>query len=197
MAKRAEFLLDGDGDLRMVVPGREFVVCSRAVSRASPVFRCMLNGSWAEARPSDPSKAWIVDLPDDDAEAATVLLSAAHSRLDLVPALPHLSLLHRILVFSNKYDMTKSLRPWAAAWMPVLSNAINSPGSARDAFCAIIGVAWELGAQEELRAIATHMQFHCDVNSSGCLAMPMTGYPVEPTPETPLMPPMLLGKHLR
>ncbi|KAK0718622.1 hypothetical protein B0T26DRAFT_648042 [Lasiosphaeria miniovina] len=186
MAKREEFLLDGNDDLRMVVLGREFVVCSRAVSRASPVFSCMLNGSWAEARPSDPSKAWIVDLPDDDAEAATVLLAVAHSRLDLVPALPHLYRLHQILVFSDKYDMTKSLRPWA----------ISSTGSVKDPFCAIIGVAWELGAPEGLRAIATHMQFHCDLNCSGRLAMPMTGYPVEPTPEMPLMPPMLLSKHL-
>ncbi|KAM7194809.1 hypothetical protein V8F33_007007 [Rhypophila sp. PSN 637] len=81
-------ILDDDGDLTLVVGADKtnFVVCSRTVSRASPVFRQMLNGPFIEARPpADSDDPWIVTLPEDKSEIMTIILCIMHGQFAKVP----------------------------------------------------------------------------------------------------------------
>jgi hypothetical protein len=58
--------LDSDGDLRLRVTAvtaeddhtQDFVVCSRALMRLSPVFKALLAGGFQESRPTEGE--WIV-----------------------------------------------------------------------------------------------------------------------------------------
>ncbi|KAB5545489.1 hypothetical protein GE09DRAFT_1060951 [Coniochaeta sp. 2T2.1] len=81
---------DRDGDLRLEVGPEEatYVVCSRTLSRASPVFKAMLYGSFAEAKPADPKKTWIVKLPEDDPPALATLLNIMYGAFGKVPNNP-------------------------------------------------------------------------------------------------------------
>ncbi|KAK8112319.1 uncharacterized protein PG998_008776 [Apiospora kogelbergensis] len=95
-------------------PPTTFRVCSRALARASPVWRKMLYGGFAESKPKDGD--WIVELPDDDVPAIEFFLSAIHARFDKIPAfdsLPDLSWLYMVSVVADKYDTIRFLRPWA------------------------------------------------------------------------------------
>src|SRR5437762_370623 len=62
--------LDANGDLRLRATTetagytQDFVVCSRALTRLSPVWGAMLSSGFQESRPAEGE--WIVSLPDDD-----------------------------------------------------------------------------------------------------------------------------------
>jgi len=144
--------IDRDGDLTLVVgpEHRKFLVCSRALSRASPVFKQMLYGNpqWQESRPKDPSQLpWVVKLPDDNHDATKTLLEIIHSRFVYVSSTcGKIEELYEILVVADKYDMTKLLRPWVQGWVTSLP-----PLQDNQAIWPALGVAMELGAEEIVR----------------------------------------------
>ncbi|TQN67645.1 hypothetical protein CSHISOI_07845, partial [Colletotrichum shisoi] len=85
-------VLDPNGDLFLHVGDeveekpRSYLVCSKALARASPVFAKMLYGSFAERRRPSPGGAhvdrrWTVDLPEDRQQPLELLLDVAHGRL--------------------------------------------------------------------------------------------------------------------
>ncbi|CAJ2504018.1 Uu.00g114120.m01.CDS01 [Anthostomella pinea] len=81
--------IDFDGDLCLEVgEGLEavsFIACSKAMSRASPVFKAMLYGDFAESKKKAaraPEKTeWVVRLPKDEPEAFKTLLNIIHGRV--------------------------------------------------------------------------------------------------------------------
>jgi hypothetical protein len=106
---------DSCGDLTLVVGSDTnkptFLVCSRSLSRSSPVFRAMLYGSFRESRPADIN-SWLVELPDDSAIPAGILFDIVHGRFRMVtPRMVRLDALYEILAFTDKYDMTSLLVP--------------------------------------------------------------------------------------
>lgn len=160
-------MVDEDGDLKLVVGAnrREFVICSRSIARASRVFKRMLFGGFRESRPTaEISTPWVVDLPEDDPEAAGLLLCIAHSRFENTPASLTLAELHSLLVFSEKYDMTRLIRPWVQAWVP-------QPMVWQDSadYGTMIGIAWELGVQDAFLDIVKRMVVECRVDANGQL----------------------------
>jgi hypothetical protein len=83
--------LDSNGDLRLRVTTKDshtqdFVVCSRALMRLSPVFKALLSGGFEESRPTEGE--WIIPLPDDDPGALLTLLNIIHGRFGKVPDKP-------------------------------------------------------------------------------------------------------------
>jgi hypothetical protein len=146
--------IDRDGDLTLVVgpERRKFLVCSRTLSRASPVFKQMLYGNpqWQESRPKDPSQLpWVVKLPGDNHDATKTLLEIIHSRFAHVPSIcATVDELYEILVVAGKYDMTKLLRPWVQGWVTSLP-----PLQDNQAIWPALGVATELGAEEIVRQL--------------------------------------------
>ncbi|KAK0381341.1 hypothetical protein CLIM01_01310 [Colletotrichum limetticola] len=102
---------DDRGDLTLRVGSLEdgsadvfdFVVCSRALARASPVFRAMLFGGFSESKPE--GDIWIVKLPEDRPAPFSILLNIIHGCFSAVPQKLKLDELYQLLVVTNKYDM--------------------------------------------------------------------------------------------
>lgn len=167
--------IDRDGDLTLVVgpEHRKFLVCSRALSRASSVFKQMLYGNpqWRESRPKDPSELpWIVKLPEDNHDGTKTLLEIIHSRFSHVSnTCATVEELYEILVVADKYDMTKLLRPWVQGWVTSLP-----PLQDIEAIWPALGVATELGAEEIVRHLFQRVIKECKCDKQGnilvCLA---------------------------
>ncbi|KAF9878375.1 hypothetical protein CkaCkLH20_03867 [Colletotrichum karsti] len=103
-------VVDQDGDLRLRVgsaPNRvaTFVICSKTVGRVSPVFKRMLFGNFAEARPANDEE-WVVELPDDDSNTFEIYLNIIHGWFDKVPNKLNVRKLASLLTVADKYDST-------------------------------------------------------------------------------------------
>ena len=189
MAPSAATIVDMDGDLRLRVgtEEREFVVCSRSLSRASPVFKCMLYGSFQESKPTDGSTPWVVHLPEDNGDAAELLLNAAHARFDRIPETLPLNAIYDALVFSDKYDMTRLLQPWIISWLPLNSELLKS-----ESYAVVLGVSWELGNETVFMHVAKRLCLECGVDAEGQL-VDAASVPVKL--DIPLIPPWLVGEY--
>ena len=128
----------------------EFLVDSKALSRASPVLSKMLYGSFVESQKPDSSdgKRWLVCLPGDDAEVMSALLHIMHCRFDkLLQFTDFLCLdsLYTVAVATDKYDCVHLVQPWIRSWLPVAADHV-SEASCRDLHI-ISWIAWEFGSQ--------------------------------------------------
>jgi hypothetical protein len=113
-------VFDKDGDLVLEIgtPTTAFKVCSRALSRNSDFFRCLLTGPWLEATQKDPvTGEWRVQLPDDEPEPMAIFLAIVHSKFDEVPVELAHGLLYQVTETANKFDMAHLLRPWVPRWI--------------------------------------------------------------------------------
>jgi hypothetical protein len=162
--------LDSDGDLRLRVTAeddhtQDFVVCSRALMRLSPVFKALLAGGFRESRPTEGE--WIVPLPDDDRGALLTLLNIIHGRFGMVPENPPLEELYRILCVANKYDLTGAVRPWASKWTKLAEEAQKDKTGGNPVM--LVFIAWELGYQELYVKIVERLVGECSINEKGHL----------------------------
>lgn len=130
-----------------------YVVDSRAVSRASSVWRAMLNGAFAESnRPApDSNKKWTVELPDDDPEPMLIILNIIHNHFDKVPRGSEMGIdpLYDLSVLTDKYDLTHLLHPWAEQWTAPVRDSLAGRDihrmQPRSLLERYLWVAWELG----------------------------------------------------
>jgi len=60
-----------------------------------------------------------IPLPDDNAEAFTILCNAIHYRTDEVPRIVALACLENLAIICDKYNCTSALAPWSAMWLQV------------------------------------------------------------------------------
>ncbi|KAI8250274.1 hypothetical protein K4K58_010030 [Colletotrichum sp. SAR11_239] len=122
---------DSKGDLHLVVGSdvrdgdpSTFLVCSKALARASPVFDKMLFGPFAESRPSTESSkqnsAWIVHLPGDEPAHFEVVLNILHCNFKKVAQRLPIPLLSGLVAIADKYDCIEIFRPWVNEWIPDL-----------------------------------------------------------------------------
>ncbi|KAF5633628.1 hypothetical protein F25303_9057 [Fusarium sp. NRRL 25303] len=113
-------VFDDSGDLWLTVgsvsSSKILHVDSNTLCRASEVFRAMLRGHFSDSKPANDLHRWEVKLPEDDPEAFVVLMDIVHANFDHAPLNLRPQELYNICVLTNKYDMTKTLRPMATAW---------------------------------------------------------------------------------
>ncbi|KAJ5018025.1 hypothetical protein K4K57_006601 [Colletotrichum sp. SAR 10_99] len=184
------FNFDPIGDLTLSVGedgvAYEFVVCSRTLSRWSPVFRTMLFGGFAESRPAEA--AWSVSLPEDLPSAMFLVLSIIHGCFEDVPTSLSQFELYQTLAVTEKYDMTKIVRPWAALWFKPYKKISSIKGNE-----ILLWVSWELGYAENFRSLAKDLLLSSSVNDEGQLV----GHDgVALSTYSCLEPPGILGKSL-
>ncbi|KAM3492026.1 hypothetical protein MY3957_004684 [Beauveria namnaoensis] len=133
----------------------EFLVCSRTLARASPVFDRMLYGPYIEAMGNKTdATGWTVALPEDKPAPMQVFLNIAHARFDLVPLILSVDSLYDLAVLTNYYDATPLLLPWIGAWMASLAEISQD---ANEIQYKMLWIAWEFGRKEEFGAIAHRM----------------------------------------
>lgn len=157
--------LDSSGDLRLQVgpEQQDYVVCSKTMERTSTVWKKMLSGGFAESKPSNTNTEWVVTLPEDEPEPMLIVLNIIHSRFSLVPEKLTLMKLYRVLVVTEKYDITEITRPWARQWMNCVRNT-RSP--------LLMWIAWALGDATMFVVTADMLVMRCTVDLDGRLVTP-------------------------
>lgn len=143
---------DESGDLQLLV-GTEgpdqarFIVCSRALSRLSPVFKSMLAASPAERCPEGIRDAWTVKLPEDDPESVRIALALAHGSLHKVPRHMSLDSLYRLCTCIDRYDISEALKPWVSGWCAG-DKSQRSAETGAEARAKELWISWVLGNSE-------------------------------------------------
>ncbi|KAK1956014.1 hypothetical protein LY78DRAFT_728239 [Colletotrichum sublineola] len=167
-------VLDSRGDLYLQVGGdvekkpKTYLVCSKALARASTVFEKMLYGGFAESRPADAvHKHWTVELPDDRQEPTELLLHIAHGRFNRVPGQLELTQLYQFLVMVDKYDAAGAIRPWARGWLEGAQAATQNP--------LLLGVAYQLGDLPTFDIMARKIAAECLVDGDEDLVFGYSG----------------------
>ncbi|KAK4032528.1 hypothetical protein C8A01DRAFT_41027 [Parachaetomium inaequale] len=143
-------IVDPDGDLLLRTATTSFNVCSAALRRASPVFKAMLFGPWAESKPTGAGEQWVVSLPEDPPAALEIVLDIMHGKVDVVPNEIKASLFSDMLVLTDKYDLRRLLRPWTRRWLEKVGWDWDR-GSA--ALLQSAHIAWEVGLEDKLAII--------------------------------------------
>lgn len=139
------FTIDPRGDLTLKVglseSSKKFVVCSRTLSRISPVFERMLYGSFAESRPGHAA-SWSVELPDVNPLPFALLTYVSHGEFGSIPKTLNVDELFELIILTHHYDCTRILAPWAERW---LSN-IREPASSNELeMYKVLFISQELG----------------------------------------------------
>ncbi|KAF4463596.1 hypothetical protein FALBO_9579 [Fusarium albosuccineum] len=157
---------DPHGDLHLIVdtnPSQTMLVDSRALSRASAFFHSMFHGQFAESKPEEGD--WVIKLPEDKAMPFKILMDMVHAMYAWTPT--HLSIdnLFDLCVLTNKYDMSRALRPMADIWFYHRIKNINSLGT--ESLAKILFVAWELGHDESVRQMTVKIAREFSVDENG------------------------------
>lgn len=155
--------LDMHGDLKLRVgtpQGEEegarcFIVCSRALARASPVFEKMLYSQLTESIHTSRD-ARVLDLPEHEPKSFQLFALASHGLLQRVPRNLSLDELYDLTALTHYYDATKVLVPWAQSWMRL----IGEPMSIMSMF-KILWVSWELGRRQVFETTAKRIVMKC------------------------------------
>ena len=134
--------IDPSGDIKLLAQTGEnkktFVVSSKAMCLASPVWSAMLNpkSHFKEANPNNNA----ISLKDDDQEALSILLDIAHLRFSKIPLTVTYELLIGLAVLCDKYDLVTLVQPWLPKWYEKLWHLRNGDGFERWLF-----IAWTFG----------------------------------------------------
>ncbi|KAL8306728.1 hypothetical protein RB593_005578 [Gaeumannomyces tritici] len=114
---KAAFDEQGDVSLLVGAPGANdqaiYTVCSRTLSRASPLLDTLLRSSKADRQLDG---GWIVRLPYDDPQSIRIILNIVHGRFRDVPDSMALGSLHQLCISLDKYHIAECLGPWAKNW---------------------------------------------------------------------------------
>jgi len=138
-------ILDPDGDLLLTVGAlpefepQVFKVSASAMRRASPVWKAMLFGDWAESK-KDDGQEWRASLPKDDPTATGHILTIVHLHFHRVPKDLPIPDLFSIVVVADKYKMLGCLSPWVDGWV----KGSLATGCTRSPVCTV-QIAWQLG----------------------------------------------------
>ncbi|KAI3321401.1 hypothetical protein HD806DRAFT_208173 [Xylariaceae sp. AK1471] len=156
-----------------------YVVCSKTLSRASPVWKTLLYGGFAESKPPCASNAsdWVVELPDDNPKAMATVLNIIHSRYESVPRatdLINLEDFYQLAVLTDKYNLTAILRPWASSWLKALKD--KHKAWRREGTKPVVSdlerlswIAWEMGDRKLFETASIDLALHCSVDANGDL----------------------------
>lgn len=161
---------DPHGDTRILVNDADmqkiFVTTSKAMSFVCGPWNKMVgpDGQFKEAKVGkDGMKD--VSLPEDDTAALTILLNIAHLRFEELPK-EELTFdrLRALIVLSNKYCATVTLKPWLTVWTRFAHHA-TSPYQPGHEECLFI--FWELGLEDKFESLARKMAREIQFNDDG------------------------------
>ena len=157
--------IDPNGDLTLIVGAdddvRMFLVSSKALTLASPVWRAMLStrNGFKEAGSEE------ISFPDDKSEALFIVLLTCHLRFQVVPKKVEFKTLMDLCTVCDKYDCISLLQPWFSAWMSPWLKHVGQHGYEGWAF-----IAWVIGDVDIFKRAIDHVVLNCKMDESGqCL----------------------------
>ena len=161
-------VFDRHGDLRLQVgsQGQTFLVDSRSLGRASPVWKAMFDGEWSKAK-SIVDDAWVVSLSDDDPEVMSVLLGIIHGDFPRDANIYSTKDVCAVASLADKYDIVHLLRPWAPMWIEAVK-AKPTTGSFQS-YITKMCIAWDLGDESLFESMAKRILLLVEVDNEGVL----------------------------
>ncbi|KAI0836447.1 hypothetical protein F5Y06DRAFT_305218 [Hypoxylon sp. FL0890] len=191
--KPRQVVIDPDGELSLTVGRQErvtFVVCPKTLARASPFFKRLLYGGFAESIRPDRNieKEWNPELPEDSPEAMEIFLNIVHSRFDKIPIFVNPILwnstttilsyrtLYQLTVLTDKYDLTRILRPWVQNWVKDMHTNLTFVNLCslykKPRFIELHSwIAWELGDKTTFSNAADYFILHSITDQEGGLRL--------------------------
>lgn len=139
----------------------EFLVDSKALSRASPAFAKLVDGASAESKkPGEPTteKKWVIKLLGDNDSAMSALLHIMHCRFDRGPATSggiSVEDLYQIAILTNKYDCAPIVRPWIKSWLGFTDRLYL--GASLQELERVSWIAWEFGDRGLFERVAKNL----------------------------------------
>ena len=112
--------MDNDPDLTLLIgPTKsQFIVRSSNLSRANPVFKSILSESLqSRSKSSTDPGPWIIKLPNDNPNAASIALGIIHQHSNTVPRYLNLAQIRNVCAFTDKYGMSNILQEWSKTWV--------------------------------------------------------------------------------
>lgn len=121
-------------------------VSSSHLTLASPVFKRLLKGGFAESRSLDSTGTAEVPLPEDNPQALQILLNIIHGHVKKVPRAMGIGMLTHISILIDKYCLHEVTEIFTDMWFEKLKGDI--PGSfTKDLMCWLC-VSWVLRKSE-------------------------------------------------
>jgi hypothetical protein len=151
--------LDSHGDVTLTIKNgadhQSFRVSSHAMRLASPVWKAMLTGGFAESKKTE------ILLEDDDPDTLLVVLRAAHLQYRQLPKELTFDQVVNLAVICDKYDTATIIRPFLKKW--------THPGDDEDddedddgkyldpGYEQWLSVAWTFGYRDSFIHIANYL----------------------------------------
>lgn len=147
---------DPDGDVTLEV-GQElkahFVVSSKVMSLASPVFKAMFSPRFREGSELAAGIRKPIPLPDDDPDGMAIICGILHHKTDGVPARPSLEIIGDVAVLCDKYKIGEATHGWTRAWLSIYSNIFKIT-KIRDEMLTLLWITSALDNAEYFTAIS-------------------------------------------
>jgi hypothetical protein len=106
-------LVDKDGDVRLLVS-------PKVLRLVSPVFATMFKSRFKEGLDNarlSPEEPIVISLPEDDAEALTILCNVVHYLMEDVPRCLDPATLEKITILCDKYDCVSAVTHSSIVWL--------------------------------------------------------------------------------
>ncbi|KAK0705586.1 hypothetical protein B0H67DRAFT_450594, partial [Lasiosphaeris hirsuta] len=130
-----------------------FLLSSRHLSLASPVFKTMLSGVWSEGVNDVSDGLFRLDAEDWDSDALATVMNIVHGRWKPVPRTASVETLARIAAIVDYYDIREALQLVLSLWMHG-STASSVPTSLCRETVLWILVSWVFGDAEIFKQAA-------------------------------------------
>ncbi|KAB5518129.1 hypothetical protein GE09DRAFT_1230544 [Coniochaeta sp. 2T2.1] len=153
--------LDPEGDAVIVLDNHKtgfqekYLVSSKILSLASPVFTKMFSQKFSEGAKVRNGEVPSIDLEEDDAEMMGIILNILHYRLEDIPRDIETLPLAILAMLSDKYDCKRALGGWIETWFT--SQKFNA--------CFSTGTPLGIGY-----ALLAAYKFHCKLSFLSGLA---------------------------
>ena len=119
----AREIIDEDGDVLVQACSKEFVVSSKVLILASPVFRAMFSSRFLEgSKTRSTNQPLKLPLPDDDQDALELLFHNLHFSPKWTRQMPDINLQVKVAYLCDKYDCTSCIHSGSLLWLRSLTD---------------------------------------------------------------------------
>ena len=134
--------IDSEGDLVLMIEGKELLVSRKVLCLSSSVFRAMLSTGSPFLESQDPKIAadglQHIELQEDNYEAMKIIAGVVHFQHGTVPIKVSLKLLDTIATACDKYGLQGCLGLWPQKWTDPHINSPEYLDYARWLFIALV-----------------------------------------------------------
>ncbi|KAH8685914.1 hypothetical protein BGZ60DRAFT_477629 [Tricladium varicosporioides] len=132
------------------------LVSSKHLSLASSVFHVMFENNFREGLELQSSDKAEVLLPEHDLEAFTLLMNIIHAKSRQIPRKVTLSLLLKLAILVDKYQLLEAISAWGDIWVAALKQFI--PHRFCNDLISWLCITWVFRCPDEFQAVTLFLE---------------------------------------